>query len=402
MIAAAYIRVSTDDQTEYSPDSQRKRILEYASSHNMTIPEHYIYVDEGISGRSVDKRPAFQTMIATAKTKCAFQKILVWKFSRFARNRQDSILYKTMLRKECGIEVISVSEPLTDDPTSILIEALLEAMDEFYSINLSQEVRRGMDERFSRGKPISVAPFGYQMLNGELHIFKPQAHWVQYIYEAYSTGHSYKAIADMLNASHVKTTRNRPFESRAIAYILHNPIYCGMLRKKDAIIRGIHEPIISDDLWLSCQASHHVASSTSSYIPNKYSSLSNDNNYYLKNLIYCHTCGHVLIQINHGTAFQCSGYHHQKCHCSHYIKRTKLEAMINKLCEEELSPLSYVKYEKMYQELLSRSFSLSKSNEDHDSNYNIKHDLNTILSISFGAFLYDSNQKKIVPTIRRS
>ena len=58
-IAAAYIRVSTDDQIEYSPDSQRKAILDYAKRNDYIVPAEYIFVDEGISGRST-KRPAFQ------------------------------------------------------------------------------------------------------------------------------------------------------------------------------------------------------------------------------------------------------------------------------------------------------------------------------------------------------
>ena len=94
--AAAYIRVSTDDQIEYSPDSQIKAIRKYAKDHDMILPEEFIFVDEGISGRKADKRPSFQRMIGTAKIKPKpFDVILLWKFSRFARNRQDSIVYRS-------------------------------------------------------------------------------------------------------------------------------------------------------------------------------------------------------------------------------------------------------------------------------------------------------------------
>ena len=117
---AAYIRVSTEDQIEYSPDSQLKKIQEYAHSHQILLPKHLIFQDEGISGRSARKRPAFMKMIGMAKqTPRPFDVILVWKFSRFARSRQDSILYKSMLRKDCGINVISITEQLSDDPTAI-------------------------------------------------------------------------------------------------------------------------------------------------------------------------------------------------------------------------------------------------------------------------------------------
>ena len=140
--AAAYIRVSTEDQTEYSPASQLEKIREYAKHHDYILPDEYIFVDEGISGRNTAKRAAFNCMIGMAKQKPKpFDAILLWKFSRFARNREDSIVYKSMLRKQCGIDVISISENVGDDKMAVLIEAMIEAMDEYYSVNLSEEVR---------------------------------------------------------------------------------------------------------------------------------------------------------------------------------------------------------------------------------------------------------------------
>ena len=184
--AAAYIRVSTDDQVELSPGSQLKKIREYASKNGYIVPDEYVYKDEGISGRNASKRPEFNRMIGTAKTKPKpFDAILLWKFSRFARNREDSIVYKSMLRKQCGIDVISISESLGDDKMSILIEALIEAMDEYYSINLAEEVRRGMMEKISRGGLVSSAPIGYKVVNGELQIDESTADIVKYIFNSY-------------------------------------------------------------------------------------------------------------------------------------------------------------------------------------------------------------------------
>ena len=114
-ICAAYIRVSTDEQLDYSPESQRKLLLDYAQKHNMVLPTSNIFTDDGISGRKAAKRPGFMALIAAAKRKPKpFEAILVWKFSRFARNQEESIVYKSMLRRICGIEVISISEHLPD------------------------------------------------------------------------------------------------------------------------------------------------------------------------------------------------------------------------------------------------------------------------------------------------
>ena len=130
-IAAAYIRVSTDGQLEYSPDSQLKVVRDYAQKNGMLLPESFIFQEEeGISGKQAEKRPAFMRMVGMAKQKPKpFDCILLWKFSRFARSRRDSIVYKTMLRKQLGIDVISVTEQLGDDKLSLLLEAVIEAMD---------------------------------------------------------------------------------------------------------------------------------------------------------------------------------------------------------------------------------------------------------------------------------
>ena len=69
----------------------------------MVSPEHF-FLDIGISGRKAEKRPAFRDMIATAKSKeHPFDVILVWKFSRFARNQEESIVYKSLLERNSGL-----------------------------------------------------------------------------------------------------------------------------------------------------------------------------------------------------------------------------------------------------------------------------------------------------------
>lgn len=254
-LAAAYIRVSTDDQLEFSPDSQLKRIQEYVKHHNFSLPENLIFIDEGISGRHAKNRPEFMRMIGMAKQKPRpFEKILVWKFSRFSRNRQESIFYKSMLRKECGIDVISVSEQLSDDPTSILIEALLEAMDEYYSINLAQEVKRGMQEKYSRGGVVSVPPFGYKMGKKDFEIDVKKAPYVEMIYEAFLNGEKTREIAKKLNSIGVKTKRGNLFETRSVEYILSNPVYTGKFQRKgNDIVDGQHKPIIDEITYKKAQ-----------------------------------------------------------------------------------------------------------------------------------------------------
>lgn len=83
-----------------------------------------------------------------------FEVILVYKLTRFARNREDSIIFKSALRKK-GIQVVSVSEPFEDGPTGRMLEGIIEVLDEFYSLKLAQDVTRGMREAASNRTPHS-------------------------------------------------------------------------------------------------------------------------------------------------------------------------------------------------------------------------------------------------------
>ena len=346
--AAAYIRVSTDEQVEYSPESQLKAIRKYAKDHDMILPEEFVFVDEGISGRKADKRPSFQRMIGTAKLKPKqFDVILLWKFSRFARNRQDSIVYKSMLRKQCGIDVISISEQLGEDNTSILIEALIEAMDEYYSLNLAEEVKRGMNEKFSRGGVVSQPPFGYSMQNG---IFSPDenAQTVRMIYNDYLSGMGTRQIASKLNDMGIRSVKGNAFENRTIEYILTNPTYTGKLRrskqkdKKDRyhqskdnviIVDGKHEPLVSEEEYEQVQ--QKLAENKKLYTAYARQSPAE---FMLKGIVRCDSCGSTLTMLSSHKYLQCHRYAKGACKVSHSISVKKLnEAVIGQMKSDLLN-----------------------------------------------------------------
>ncbi len=149
MNVALYARVSSDKQdVDLSISAQLKTLREYATRNGYHVVREF--VDEAESGRTA-ARPAFKEMVSLARRpQKPFDAILVWKYSRFARSREDSIVYKTILRKN-GVQVISINEPFEDTPTGRLLEAMIESLDEFYSANLGEEITRGLRESASRG-----------------------------------------------------------------------------------------------------------------------------------------------------------------------------------------------------------------------------------------------------------
>ena len=344
--AAAYIRVSTEDQIEFSPDSQLKAIRKYAKEHDLILPEEFVFADEGISGRKTDKRVQFQRMIGTAKLKPKpFDVILLWKFSRFARNREDSIVYKSMLRKQCGIEVVSISEQLTEDKTSILIEALIEAMDEYYSLNLAEEVRRGMSEKFSRGGVVSQPPFGYRMQDGIFFPDETAAPIVQMIFQDYLSGVPVRQIARKLNEMGVMSRHGNPFENRTVEYILTNPVYLGKLRRsltgdrsdryheQDQCVDGHHQPIITQEVFDAAQAKR--ADTKKMY--KKYARHDPPVQFMLKGMVRCDNCGGTLVMSSTGNGLQCHNYGRGKCKISHSISIAKINAAVLDKIREDLA-----------------------------------------------------------------
>ena len=355
-IGAAYIRVSTDMQLELSPESQLKAIRDYAAAHDIILSNEYIYHDDGISGRKAEKRPEFMRMIATAKTKPKpFDVILIWKFSRFARNREDSIVYKSMLRKQCGIDVVSITEQLSDDKTSILIEALLEAMDEYYSVNLAEEVKRGMTEKAEKGGVVSTPPYGYIMGIGKFEPDPERADIVRQIYARFLNGDRTLAIAKWLNSVGITTKHGKTFTNRSVEYILTNPVYTGKLRwtktgsatassyyranEDTIIVDGPHTPLISAQDFASVQDlmeqqrrkyPKHASQSTAMYM--------------VKGLLRCSSCGATMTASCGIKGLQCYRYTHGQCAVSHYISLKKVNAaLIDALHADSLSDRILVK-----------------------------------------------------------
>lgn len=360
---AIYIRVSTSKQDELSPDAQKRLLLEYAEKNNIMIDSNYIFIEDGISGKKADKRPEFQKMIAHAKNK-EFDIILVWKFSRFARNQEESIVYKSLLKKN-NVDVLSVSEPLVDGPFGSLIERIIEWMDEYYSIRLSGEVMRGMTEKAMRGGFQTKPPFGYKVVPGNpVPVVVPEeAAIVKSIFESYLSGNSAFDISKSLTSRGVVTRSGNPFKRATISYMLSNTFYCGIVRwnirnndskrsLKDPsqwiTTSGEHEAIIDKDTFDQVQKKllQHKQISPNRKPNSSYA-------HYLSGLIYCSSCGSVLVSSRGKNTngkfyggFNCNNYNKGGCLVSHSISHMKAEAAIKKSLEE-FSTSDIVEFEKL-------------------------------------------------------
>lgn len=371
VIGALYIRVSTNDQIEYSPASQIKLGLKYAIEHKIKIPKEFIFQDDGKSGRKTANRLSFMKMISLAKKKPKpFSVILIYSFSRFARNREDSIVYKSMLRKKLGIDVISITQPLSEGKESILLESLYEAMDEYYSLDLAENSLRGKHEKATRGEHNGNAPYGYYYDKNtkSLMIDEEKASVIKMIFNDYvnDPNMNVKKIVCKLNAMGIKATRGGLWGDRTIKLILHNPTYIGKVRftlggmERDyynpntQIYDGKHQPIIDMETWNKAQELNLKRRE----IYSKYMKPAPKYEHWLRGILKCGDCGHSLVKQKARTRtkahFQCAGYVKGKCTRSHHIR------------EELVIPIILEQIKKDYTEKIDINIVEKEINYDDD------------------------------------
>lgn len=285
MNGVIYARYSSHNQREESIEGQVRECKQYAHDNDITIVGEYI--DRAISGKT-DNRAGFQKMMRDAE-KGRFDVVIVYKLDRFARNRYDSATYKAKL-KRCGVRLVSAMEQLTDSPESIILEAVLEGMAEYYSANLAQNIKRGMTENAMKG----LATGGGRCLgyytgpDKKYHIDEVAASTVRLIYELYDQGETYARIVETLNSQGRKTLRNTPFNKNSLGKILHNPRYVGNYVWNDIVIDGGMPQIVDRDLWERVQKKLKRREKASARARGEY-------DYILSGKLFCGHCGKPMI-----------------------------------------------------------------------------------------------------------
>ncbi len=254
--AVAYIRESTEEQGQgFSPDAQRESIRRFAPENNLELIGEYCDFHSG--WRKSEARPEFQRLMADA-AEGKFDVVLVFHTSRFARNQIEARRYKQLLRERLGIRVVSISQPMGEDhtdPSAFLAESIHEMFDEYYSVSLSFWTRSGLKEKARQGHLVGSLPWGY-VRDPDTKIAVPdpaRAPLVLQLFERYATGQeSDRTLAAWLNATGARTARDRQFGKDTVREMLCNAAYAGYvsgLRDKSRAIKGLHEAIVTDELF---------------------------------------------------------------------------------------------------------------------------------------------------------
>ena len=284
MNAVIYARYSSHGQTEQSIEGQLHDNYEWAKQQGITVIGEYI--DRAMTGTK-DRRTDFQRMINDA-AKRQFELVIVWKLDRFARNRYDSIIYKARLKKY-GIKVVSVKENISDTPEGIILEGLLEAMAEYYSANLAQNVRRGQRENIAKGIYCGGAvTYGYKALNGKVVPDEKTAPIIRYVFEQYAKGVPKKLIIQELSDRGIRGKNGAPLSYSSFQRALSNPTYIGQYKYNGQIVPGIAEPLIDDETFAKVQERLKATSRRPAAAKAKVE-------YLLQGKAYCGYCGLPMV-----------------------------------------------------------------------------------------------------------
>ncbi len=332
--AVIYARFSSHAQNEQSIEGQLRVCHEYAKREGHKIVGEYI--DRALSGTS-DDRPDFQLMIADAKKK-QFQFVIVYKLDRFTRNRYDSAIYKHKL-KQCGVKVLSAMENIGDNPESIILEAVLEASAEYYSVDLSQKIKRGRQDSAKKGKFIGGGiPTGYKSIGGALVIDENTAPIIKYAFEEYAKGATKKAIIDEMNARGLRNRNGKPYGASAFQRALRSEKYIGILEQSGVRVEGGIPAMIDKDTFDKVQArldenAHHGAKNKAPI------------EYQLSGKLFCGMCGSKMQGVSgtgrHGgkwSYYNCPKRRKRECEKKHEKKDYIEWYVVEQTCEYVLLP----------------------------------------------------------------
>ena len=302
--AVAYARYSSNNQREESIEEQLMKIQDYADRNHIEIINQY--TDYAKSGsKNIEKRESFLKMIDDIENgNIKVDYVIVYCLSRFMRNTYESAIYKKKLKNK-NVRLISVTENLNDTPESIILEGVLDAINEYYSLNLSQETMRGL--MFNARNALHAGgfpPLGYKIVDKKYVVNEDERPIVEIVFNRYAEGVSLDRIVKELNDLGYRTRKGNQFKASSLYDLLENEKVTGTYiynkregnnftgkknshkyKEDDEIVRipNAFEGIISQELFDKVQDIRAGRKHSGGRVNAK-------ENYLLSGLIYCGEC----------------------------------------------------------------------------------------------------------------
>ena len=330
MRAVIYARYSAGSgQTDLSIEGQVRECKKYIEVKGYDL--QHIYADRHVSGLSTRGREEFMQLMADARAK-QFDVVVCYDASRFARDRFDAVVYKTELRKKLGVSIEYATMNI-EGPEGVLLEALMEGWNQYFSEELSRKTKRGMKEAASKGRAVgSRPPLGYRIdPETKLHIIDDvAAEAVREVFADFANGATMAACARKLNNQGYRTAQGKPFATPTIRYLLTNKKYVGVY----ADTPGLVPAIVTPDVFYAVQ--ERVGSKRPK---------SNKQDYPLVGKLVCGCCGSLMTGTS-GTGHKGERYYYYQCpkKCKNQkIRQDKLDQFVVECARSTLTEPETVK-----------------------------------------------------------
>ena len=283
--AIIYARYSSHNQRDVSIEQQIEACRKHAAELGLTITD--TYEDRAISGRT-DNRPAFQRMMRDAEDE-KFQYVLAWKSNRMGRNMMQAMVNESRLM-DCGVKVFYAEEDFDDSAAGRFALRSMMNVNQFYSDNLAEDVRRGLMDNASKCMANGRQPLGYKRgEDGKVVVDEPAAAIVREIYTRIASGEMFMDIARDLNRRGIKTQSGSEWNKSSFKVLCRNERYRGIYIYGDTRIEGGIPPIVDDVLWYKVQEVLNVKKSKNRH------HCPSDEDYILTGKLRCGKCGGYMI-----------------------------------------------------------------------------------------------------------
>src|ERR1700730_12158809 len=262
--AVVYARVSSKEQEKegFSIPAQLKLLREYAAAQGFAVAQEYVDVETA----KQTGRAAFGEMVAYLKEHSSVRVMLVEKTDRLYRSLKDWVTVD-----ELGVEMHFPKEGVVLSRESRSSEKFMHGikvlMAKNYIDNLSEEARKGMQEKAEQGIWPTKTPLGYRNIIGPdgkktIAVDTAVAPIVAKLFDWYASGGlSVKEAAKKAQAAGlVYAQSGAKVPVSTVHTILRNRLYTGQFEWNGKLIQGTHESIVSIDLWDGCRAYSTAAS----------------------------------------------------------------------------------------------------------------------------------------------
>lgn len=237
----AYVRVSTEDQVDYSPEAQAKRCRELANMKELGPVT--VLSDEGWSAKNLD-RPKMRELLTLVKAG-EVDHLLIWSWDRLSRDQGDFSTLVKLFNKH-GVKVHSVNEGHLDlaSASGRMQIGVQGVFAQYQRDHLIENTLMGQRQAHEQGRHLNRAPTGYDMINGFL-IANVDAPLIERIFDLRASGRSYQSVADEVG-----------MKFSTVRHICENRVYLGEVQLSGHWCPGVHAPLVTLEQFNAAQRPH--------------------------------------------------------------------------------------------------------------------------------------------------